>query len=542
MNPYPHKTPGKPLKPALILAAAAIFAMIAPAQILADPGSAGGATDVQNAPTNNAPQTTSPPKPAPSAGLLNDWLREQAPAFRAWDIGGQFRIRYSDSEGAVPAASTMTSVPSSGKPQTTPVNPNNDFIAGKPNSSDELLLREKVHIGYTPVSWFSAFGEFRNSTENWDRRLPSPDTDKTDLQQAWVMLGDPAQFPLTAKIGRQELIYGDQRFVGNSDWVNTGRTFDAAKLCWAQDSFWIDAFASRVVVPHEDHFDEANDYDWFSGVYASSDKLLPWQESQVYFLSRNVSPQAVSAAAPNVPGTPTTARDIYTFGFRMKSLPGKIGGWDYGIEAAGQLGSIYNATLKRRLEQEAYAVFANGGYTWEKAWGSPRLGLGYEGGSGDSNPNDGKSQTFDNLLGASHRFYGQMNLFCERNMNIPRVSASIKPLKNLSLNGDYLLFWLADKHDYLYPASGSGRSSNGYGNNNPSSFVGSELDLTANYDAGALGNLQLGYGHFFIGDDIRQSVARNGVSPSMPTGFTSSGSSTSSSLLKIHEKAFCMCN
>src|SRR5262245_19559586 len=40
--------------------------------------------------TNAAP----PPPAAPSAGLINDFLRKQSDGFKAWDIGGQFRARY----------------------------------------------------------------------------------------------------------------------------------------------------------------------------------------------------------------------------------------------------------------------------------------------------------------------------------------------------------------------------------------------------------------------------------------------------------------
>ena len=481
----------------IVLLATALLAVAAPASAPAEEPSPA-------APTN----AVATAKPAASAGLLNDWLREQSPEFKAWDIGGQFRLRYADSEGAVPAASSMTSVPASGKPLTTPVNPNTDFIShGKPNSSDELLLRERVHLGYTPVTWLTVFGEFQSATESWDRRSPSPDRDEADLRQASVSLGDPKLFPVTVKVGRQEMIYGDQRFVGVTDWSNLGRTFDAVKLHYAGGSFWVDAFCGNVVVPYNRHFDNSNNHDLFSGIYASSQRLLPWQETQVYFLSRNADTHAVSAEAMDVPGTPTTARDIYTFGFRFKSLPGKLSGWDYGLEAAGQLGSIYNSTLKKRLDQQAYAIFANAGYTWTNVWATPRLGIGYEGGSGDSNSKDSKNETFDNLFGSNHSFYGNMDLFCERNMHIPRISASLKPTKNLMLSVDYLWFWLADTHDSLYPVSGSGRNSNGYGIHPAfNSYVGSELDLVGSYAVTSWCKLQAGYGHFFVGDYIKQSV------------------------------------
>jgi hypothetical protein len=448
-----------------------------------------------------------PARASASAGLLNDWMRKEAEEMRMWDIGGEFRLRYANSAGAVPSASTLTAA--SPTTRTTPINPNTDFIGrGQSNSNEELLFRNKLHAGYTPVPWFTVYGEFRNSTEEWDQRLPSPDEDTTDLQQAYVEFGDPREFPLIAKFGRQQLIYGDLRFVADPPWINTGRVFDAAKLRWITDAFWVDAFCGRVVVARQDHFNVSNDYDYFSGLYASTQKLLPWQETQLYFLSRNAGAQAVSASDFNVPGHPATARDVYTAGFRIKSLPDKLGGWDYSLEAAGQSGSVNSATLGKRLDLQSYAIFAAGGYTWTNLWAAPRLGLGYEGSSGDGNSTDGKCGTFENLFGSNHAFYGVMDLFSERNMHIPRLSASLAPLKDLTLAVECLGFWLADTNDLLYPESGAGRNANGYGiHSGFDSHVGTEVDVLARYAPLSWLRLEAGYGHFFVGDYIKQSIS-----------------------------------
>ena len=55
--------------------------------------------------------------------------------------------------------------------------------------------------------------------------------------------------------------------------------------------------------------------------------------------SRNASSAAFSAE-PRPQFPQPTARDIYTFGFRLKSAPGEFGPWDYGLEAFGQLGNF----------------------------------------------------------------------------------------------------------------------------------------------------------------------------------------------------------
>ena len=81
------------------------------------------------------------------------------------------------------------------------------------------------------------------------------------------MVGNHKEFPLSLKVGRQELSYGDERLVGAFDWNNIGRVFDAAKLRWQNPWFGADFFSGRVIIPDDNNFNMPNDYDWFSGVY-----------------------------------------------------------------------------------------------------------------------------------------------------------------------------------------------------------------------------------------------------------------------------------
>ncbi|MBI5388637.1 MAG: alginate export family protein [Verrucomicrobia bacterium] len=432
----------------------------------------------QQAPaTKSAPATKPAAKAPPSAGLVNDWLRQQSAAWAAWDIGGQFRARYELFENGSPAF------------------PNRDFQrTGAANDNSYLWLREKLHLGYTS-SWFGAYAEGRNSNSIGDNDPKNLGEDSFDLHQAYVTLGNPKEFPLSLKVGRQEMMYGDDRLIGASDWGNTGRVFDTAKVRFENKQFWVDAFAGRIVVPNDKKFNDPDHRDWFSGVYASSKTLVPIQESQFYVLSRNVAA-----------GGSTAARDIYTVGARVKSLPGKLKGWDYAAEVLGQFGSIVQSG--KRLDQEAFAASVGGGFTWAEVFASPRVGVEYNYSSGDSDKNDGKSQVLDNLFPTNHKHYGLMDFIGWRNIHNPRLSLSAKPHKKLTVGLDYHLFWLADTHDSFYPQSGSGRSSNGYGKNPAfDSFVGSELDLDVNYAVTPWAGLRAGYGHFFTGGYVDSSKA-----------------------------------
>jgi hypothetical protein len=451
------------------------------------------------------PGDYNPTKPVrPSAGYFNDWLRKDNPYMSAWDIGTQVRLRYEvrDNFGILGSPGSI------------------DFREnGADVDNSYLLHRIKPRVGYTH-EWFSVMVEGRSSGSTGDDRDPNPESDgPIDLHQAYAFLGNHKEFPLSLKLGRQELSYGDERLIGAFNWNNLGRVFDAAKLRWQNQYFAADLFSSRVVIPDDNNFNMPNDYDWFSGIYAST-KLIPKQITEVYLLSRNVS-----AGSPSVSGVGTPAlingpppRDIYTFGVRVKSNPGELNGWDYTAEVMGQYGHFNDPAItniaSRSLEHIAYALFAGIGYTFADAPYTPRLGLEYNLGSGDSDPRDDKHETFENLFPTNHKFYGYMDFFSLQNIHNIRLTSSIKPLPRLTLLAEYHAFWLYDTSDNLYAVNGARRggigptTDNGYGvNPNYDSYVGSEIDFVATYAVSPQGTLEAGFGHFFAGDYIEQSLA-----------------------------------
>lgn len=446
-----------------------------------------------------------PATPPPSAGLVNDWLRQQTKDFEPFDLGGQFRSRFEHREHFA-RPGTPGAV---------------DFRADNvPTGNTYWLFRTKVHLGYSPVDWLRVYAEGRDSFSENDRRNPAPENDRADLHQAYVTLGGGKDFPLAVQIGRQELQYGDERLIGSFDWNNIGRVFDATRARYQIASWNVDAFVGRVVVPVDEVFNVANDYDWFSGVYASTRALCPKQETQFYFLARNTGLGSPNAVEDPLVGLPSP-RDIYTLGARFKSLPGELNGWDYTIELAGQLGRFKESASGPSLDHAAFALTAGTGYTVPTCPMNTRLGLEYNFASGDSDPSDHEHETFDNLFPTNHKFYGYMDLAAWQNLHNPRFTLSLKPLKFLTVTLDYHLFWLADTADYFYTASGAPRrgalpgSGTGY-DRNPgyNNFVGSELDVVVTYAPKPWLNAQVGYGHFFAGDYVRQSLSAPGYGSS----------------------------
>jgi hypothetical protein len=429
----------------------------------------------------------SAPKSLSSDGvLLDDAVRFRDDAFSAWHIGGQLRMRYEmkDDAGSFP---------------------DRDFIrAGVDNDNDYLLLREKLHIGWQPESWLKFYVEGRGAQASSDDRDPSPEQDVWDLHQAYLFLADPKIFPLTLQLGRQEMLYGDEHLIGIADWSNTGRSFDAVRVrATLGEASWVDVFTSRVVIARDDYFNESNDEDQFSGIYAFSGELVKGLDAQAYFLARDVGEGSPHAIAPGIGGP--SERDVYTYGMRVKSLPDAWRGWDFTAEGMGQFGTVVSDDVA--LDLRAFALFGNLGYTFEHTWGHPRIGLGYDYGSGDSEPEDGKQETFEPLFGTNHAYYGVMDVVGPRNISSPRASLGLKPGKRLTVSLDYILFWLADTNDFFYPESAAARTENGYARNSQfDSFVGSELDLVAKYAVTPWASVHMGYGHFFPSAYIESSA------------------------------------
>ncbi len=434
------------------------------------------------------------PAPPPSAGLLNDFLRDKSSVFGKWDIGGQLRARVEYKEYFAAA----------GQPGAV------DFASNGDSENSYFLLREKFHIGYTPCSFLTVYGEARDSSAQKDERKPSPDSDTVDLYQAYVRVGDLKQFPVTAKIGRQELIYGDERLIGNGDWNNVPRSFDAAKLRYESELLWLDGFVALPVIPRDDRFNRANEHDYFSGVYASTKKLLPKSETQFYVLSRNTSTDSPTFVKKTLVGLPSP-RDIYTVGGRVKSGAGEFGPWDFEAEAAYQFGRFKTSAASKSLDQEAIATHVAGGYTFGDAFGKPRVGLEYNYASGDSDPTDDKHETFENLFPTNHKFYGYMDFVSWQNIHDVRFTASIKPLNKLTVTGDVHGFWLADNNDFFYTVAGAPRTTGGYGIKPAAgAYVGTEIDVVATYALKPYALLQAGGGHFFVGDYVDDSLATSG--------------------------------
>lgn len=373
--------------------------------------------------------------------------------------------------------------------------------AGADDDDWFLLTRLRLGVGTKPVDWFQLYGELQDSREI-DSRRTNLEEDTLDWRLGWVRLGDGKSFPLMLTVGRQLLSYGEERLIGTFDWNNVGRRFDAVKLRWQPADYpgWLDFFAANVVINDDNHFDDKADWaDDFFGLYGRSEQLEK-HVVEAYALFRDKDDAVYGGAA----------RQIYTVGARVESKP-VTKPWDYWVELAGQFGHVqapggqFGETNRAWASHAAFASTVGVGYTFTNVVWQPRLAFEYAFASGDDDPGDGKSGTFDNLYPTNHKFYGFMDLFAWKNIHNAHALLSVQPHRQVKIQLDGHLFWLAEKQDAWYRAGGGAirRDPTGAAGR----FVGSEIDLTVWYNPHKRLSFLAGYSHFFPGSFVERTGA-----------------------------------
>jgi hypothetical protein len=398
---------------------------------------------------------------------------------------------------------------------------NNDFDSSvnSPTDASWLLTRFRLGALYKPVSWFKAYVQGQDIRELGGSRPNNVGTfgadgdDTFDLLQAWIDIGDDAK-GLSLRAGRQPFNFGDQRLLGNPQWLNSTRAWDAARLHWAADSWTLDFFTGSPVTFINNQWNKS---DWLnrdegrnaidSGVYFCSKSLIPWQSTtDFYVINQQLNKLPGAAGAPlGVSGR----TNVWSFGTLMKGDSKQLNQWDYELEMVVQLGHAAG------LNHRAFAGHWGFGYNFTGPW-KPRLGFQYNYATGDKNPNDGKSTTFQNYFPGNHALYGFMDTTAWMNMHNPQLNFSIQPTGKLKVTFDVMTFWNATNADAWYGANTATtvRPVNAAAQG-ASKYRGTELDVNAWYKLNSHVSLQTGYAIYLAGSYL----AKTGASDNAHFGY-----------------------
>lgn len=295
---------------------------------------------------------------------------------------------------------------------------------------------------FIEVDSYDIWGEdFRsqNYVTGLDGRQNS--VDDVEIFQAYIEADQMYGQPLRLRVGRQELAFGSQFLVGPRDFAffYTGLSFDAVRLTYSQDSYTIDAWASKLAETMGD-FGE-NDIDFY-GVYASCTALENVVFDAYWMLLRDDRTIAEDVAGGalvewfqdlwGVDDYDDTM--LHTVGLRAA---GKFGAFDFDAEAAYQFGQVdhLGQTFKPGLygddgaEAGNLALKLDAGYAFDVAH-HPHLFIGFRYFGGEDN----RDITFWEWL---NPFYKP-----EASVNFNRLFSNEIASGFMDLNNDFSNAWL----------------------------------------------------------------------------------------------------
>ena len=358
------------------------------------------------------------------------------------------------------------------------------------------LLRTRLHVdvAVAPLARFFIQGQDAESFSSSGLTRTNGFIDRLDLRQLFVEATSPwSGLPAKLKVGRQELSYGEQRFVGAFDWSNVARVFDAVKLSatpsdWAQ----VDAWWSQVVLVDRVRPDSADHGENFYGLYASFKPVRDHVLDAFLFIRHDRDNE--------LRGEITSRRGQlkeYTLGNRFR---GRIDHVDYGIEWAWQFGSRAHEDIK------AWAWHQELGYTFAAAPWSPRLGMEYNHGSGDDDAGDGDAGNFDNLFPTNHPHYGSIDFASLRNLDHVELNATVKPGKPVTVITKYHWLFLDTNKSAWFNA---GQAVIRPARAGAATTVGQEMDLLVKVALSKHVETLAGYSYFHPGAFVQDTGAHD---------------------------------
>lgn len=290
------------------------------------------------------------------------------------------------------------------------------------------------------------------------------------------------------RLGRQEMALGSARLMGTRDGANVRRSYDGLRLDTQCDGVDLQGFYLQVVDVEKGAFDDTSHPD--DAIWGlNSTWLIGNGKVDVYYLGLK------RQDAVYVQGVDDETR--HSLGTR---LFGSYQGWDWNVEALYQFGDFGDADIR------AWTLASILGYRFSNARWQPRFALSINVASGDSDPDDGRLQTFSPLF-PNLAYFEEAAIYAPQNFyNIePEISWVLTPKLTISI--DWNFFWRLEKNDAVYvrglrPLPGTAEVKG--------HFVAHSPSISIDYQWNRYLSMDLSYSHFFArevidragGDDV----------------------------------------
>jgi hypothetical protein len=331
-------------------------------------------------------------------------------------------------------------------------------------------------------------------------------TPTTSFHVAYIEAHSPELYPSFLRVGRQEVVLGEGRLVGVSDWLLFPRSLDSARARWVSRRFEVEVLAALLApaaslppeqsaqAPPSSRMDGATGAQMY--VLDASLHLDPLFHAEILGLGRIARTPLPASLTPS----DTLLVDARLFGDRA--------GLGYSIEMAYEVGRLAVVGGNRPIRAWATA----GHLDWQTSWLlRPKVALSGSYASGGNGMPWEETHRFDPILPDARAGLGQMGIYAWTNVLDAAVTGSLAPLENVTLALGLRHVRLADPHDAWFAAS---LLPVGQNPRNESSFLGHEIDASVSYAPFEALIVSAGYGAFITGQGARAVLSgRSDVGP-----------------------------
>lgn len=320
------------------------------------------------------------------------------------------------------------------------------------------------------------FLQIQESYDQFNTPTLNDNQHQFDLYQGYFHAAAGEDWNVT--IGRQEFSFGDSRLVGNGEWNNYGRTWDALRFDRTGPTKWT-IFGGKIGVNGQNPL---GTHPFLGGVHAT----LPARKSvwEAYWFYKNQA-QAGGDAGIHTVGSHYVGRLGSRVSLNAEGALqfGEAGGKD--IEAGmavAALGLDIPSAWKFRFEINA--AYASGG-----------------------SATDSKVRTFDQLYPTNHKYYGIADYQGLRNLRGVGLELSAMPTKGWRAAAQYHFFQLDNTKGAWFGDGGASQLVDPTGTSGRD--VGRELDLLVGFVPNTTWSFEAGWGRFMPGDFV-EKVSGNG--------------------------------
>lgn len=303
-------------------------------------------------------------------------------------------------------------------------------------------------------------------------QLNTADNNGLSIHQAWAEILLMPKFFL--KVGRQEIVYDDQRLFGNVDWAQQGRSHDAAVLKYEPGfmKLHLGAAYNQDTEALTGNALTGNTYKSLQYAWLHKD----WNDLRASLLLLNNGLQYLDETDSSKNDT----RYSQTAGLHLGA---RVDNFNLSSNLYYQFGKDVSNNILN-----AYLISLEAIYS---ATNNLKISLGGELQSGNENgaPANGKNEAFNPHYGTNHKFNGYMDYFYVgnhlNNVGLVDIYGSLKYSINPKANVNAIF------HQFFSAAPVSDDISNN---------LGFELDLVTSLKLNEFAVVQAGYSQFFASD------------------------------------------